>query len=95
MDIKNIQTKKGDVFKYIQTAKGDFDFIFADPPYDIAQLPQLAEMVLAQNLLHPEGLLVVEHPSSRHMEASAHYVETRKYGNSSFSFYRLSSPEEV
>lgn len=95
MNIKNIKTTKADVFKFIQSAKGDFDFIFADPPYDIPKLPQLAELILSQNLLHADGLLVIEHPSSRHMEVSDHYVETRKYGNSSFSFYRLSTTEEI
>lgn len=83
-----IHTRKSDVFKYIQSCKDSFDFIFADPPYDIGQLPQLPELVLSNNLLKPGGLLVVEHPSMRKLQDHPLFVETRKYGNSSFSFYQ-------
>lgn len=87
-DLRMIRTRKGDVFKFIQGCNDSFDFIFADPPYDIGQLPQLAELVLSNNLLKPGGLLVVEHPSMRKLQDHPLFVETRKYGNSSFSFYK-------
>lgn len=83
-----IRTRKADVFKFIQSCKESFDFIFADPPYDIGQLPLLPEMVLSNGLLKPGGLLVVEHPSMRRLGDHELHVETRKYGNSSFSFYK-------
>ncbi|CDS91857.1 16S rRNA (guanine(966)-N(2))-methyltransferase RsmD [Sphingobacterium faecium] len=87
MNISSIKAKKADVFKYIQTAKHKFDFIFADPPYDIPKLPQLAHLILENELLNKGGLLIIEHPSTREMDSHPNFVEKRKYGYSSFSFY--------
>jgi len=87
MNISSIKAKKADVFKYIQTAKHKFDFIFADPPYDIPKLPQLAHLILENELLNKGGLLIIEHPSTREMDPHPNFVEKRKYGYSSFSFY--------
>ncbi|WP_140938147.1 16S rRNA (guanine(966)-N(2))-methyltransferase RsmD [Sphingobacterium lumbrici] len=86
--IETIHTRKADVFKYITSAKKNYDLIFADPPYDIDRLPQLPEMILNNNLLEPGGILVVEHPSTRKMATHPAFIETRKYGYSSFSFYK-------
>lgn len=84
-----VHTRKADVFKFIQGCKEKYDLIFADPPYDIDRLPQLAHLVFEQNLLQEDGLLVIEHPSTRQMQPHPFWDETRKYGISSFSFYRI------
>ncbi|SJN35918.1 16S rRNA (guanine(966)-N(2))-methyltransferase RsmD [Sphingobacterium sp. JB170] len=85
-----IKTKKADVMKFIASSKRQYDLIFADPPYDIDELPALANRILDQGMLRDDGLLIVEHPSLRKMEKSTLLLETRKYGNSSFSFYQKS-----
>ncbi len=88
-----ITTRKADVLKYLSTCKKQYDFIFADPPYDLPQLPQLASIILKNGLLNRQGILVVEHPSTRKMDEQEGYLDTRKYGYSSFSFY--THPENV
>ncbi len=87
MKLEQIKTRKADVFKFIASCKDTYDFIFADPPYDIPKLPQLPKLIFEKELLHEHGLLVVEHPSTRQMEDHPNFIETRKYGYSSFSFY--------
>ncbi|MGE8428995.1 MAG: 16S rRNA (guanine(966)-N(2))-methyltransferase RsmD [Sphingobacterium sp.] len=87
MKLAQIKARKADVFKFIASCKNTYDFIFADPPYDIPKLPQLPKLIFEQELLHDQGLLVVEHPSTRQMEEHPNFIETRKYGYSSFSFY--------
>ncbi|MGN0003665.1 MAG: RsmD family RNA methyltransferase [Sphingobacterium composti] len=84
----NISTRKADVFKFVSSCKKSYEFIFADPPYDVGQLPQLPQMILDNGLLKEGGILVVEHPSMRQLVDHPFFVETRKYGNSSFSFYQ-------
>lgn len=84
----NIATRKADVFKFISSCKKSYDFIFADPPYDVTQLPQLPQLILDNGLLKEGGILVVEHPSARKLVDHSLFVETRKYGYSSFSFYQ-------
>lgn len=83
-----IHTRKANVLQYIATSRNQYDFIFADPPYDIPSLPQLANLIIENKLLKPGGMMVVEHPTTRKMDDSPFYIETRRYGYSSFSFYR-------
>ena len=84
-----IKTRKADVLKFIVSAKGTYDFIFADPPYDLGVLPQLGNNILEKGLLREGGIMVIEHPSMRKMLESPYLVDIRKYGYSSFSFYEL------
>lgn len=91
LNLEQIKARKADVFKYIKSAKESYDLIFADPPYDLGQLPILPKIILEGDLLKPGGLLIVEHPSNRKMVDHPHFQETRQYGNSSFSFYTLPS----
>jgi len=88
LNTERINTRKADVLKYISACNKQYDFIFADPPYDLPKLPQLASLILEYGLLKPEGLLVIEHPSTRKMDDIPQFLEIRKYGYSSFSFYR-------
>lgn len=93
--VEQINARKADVFKYLNTAKGSYEFIFADPPYDIPKLPQLPSLIFEQGLLKVGGLLVVEHPSTRKMDDHPYLVEVRKYGYSSFSFYALPTEDSI
>ena len=86
--IDNVVTGKADMFQYIHSCKKRYDFIFTDPPYDVGQLSQLPKLIFERGLLTEGGLLVVEHPSMRKMVGHPAFVETRKYGYSSFSFYQ-------
>lgn len=87
--LSTIHVHKSDVFRFIQRCTKRYDFIFADPPYDIDRLPQLAHLIFEMNLLKEGGILVIEHPSTRQMQAHPFWDETRKYGYSSFSFYSV------
>ncbi len=91
----SIQAKKADVFKYINSCKQRYDLIFADPPYDIPQLPQLPEMIMNANLLKDNGLLIIEFPSTRKLDDSPYLQEVRKYGYSSFGFYSREDEQQL
>lgn len=83
---------KMDVAKFIKRhgASDDsasFSFIFADPPYALPWLPQLASLILDNDLLSDDGLLVIEHGSDVNYESHSRCTETRKYGQSRFSFF--------
>lgn len=84
-----IDVRKGDVFKLLKQITGSYDLIFADPPYNLQNIPQIPILVLEQKLLKPDGLLIVEHQSHMKMNNQFGFKETRKYGNSSFSFFEF------
>ena len=86
-EFDQVEVRKGDVFKLLKQIKSHYDLIFADPPYHLATIPQIPVIVFEQKLLKPDGLLIVEHQSNMKMDKQPGYTETRKYGNSSFSFF--------
>lgn len=78
---------QADVFKYIQEIREKFDFIFADPPYDLQNTGYLIREIIGLKLLNSEGILVLEHPSLISQAHHPGFLETRVYGSSSFSFF--------
>ena len=59
-----LQTIRTDALKYIATIDLTFDFIFADPPYSLKQLPEIPECILSRHLLNRGGIFVMEHPKT-------------------------------
>ena len=86
-EFNTIKPVKADVFKYLELETDKFDLIFADPPYDLPQLNMIAAKVLDRDLLQPEGYLIIEHPSLKKLDNHPLFLEQRKYGSSSFSFF--------
>lgn len=84
-----IQTIKSDVFSFLEKNKQKFDVIFADPPYDFtdAQFQKIIALIFENNLLNPDGFLVIEHSKHTDLSNSENYFEDRKYGGSKFSFF--------
>lgn len=87
LDLNGIQVVKDDAFKFIGKCSDQFDLIFADPPYDLPQLALLPQLVFEKGLLKPEGLFILEHPSTKSIDQHPSFIEQRKYGYSSFSFF--------
>lgn len=83
-----IKTFKADVFKYLEIETERYDLIFADPPYDLDRIPEIPKLIFEKQLLNPDGLLIVEHRSMQNLSQHPAFAEQRKYGNSSFSFFR-------
>lgn len=84
----NLRLIRGDVFRYLHTApKEAFDFIFADPPYALKELPEIPELVLSGDLLRDGGIFVMEHPASYDFSHLPYFSQRRVYGAVNFSFF--------
>lgn len=79
---------KMDVFKYISICKDQFDFIFADPPYDLEFLPEVPKLVFEKNLLKDGGTFIMEHSKSNDFSDLPYFYEKRVYGSVNFSIFR-------
>lgn len=84
----SISATKGDVFEFLQKTNLKFDLIFADPPYDLENLPEIHQLVFERGLLNEGGLLIIEHGPKTKLEELPHFKQHRKYGNVNFSFFR-------
>ena len=79
---------RGDVFRYIKSCKQQFDFIFADPPYALKELPTIPGLIFEKGLLKDDGILVFEHGKDNDFSSYPHFVEHRTYGSVNFSIFR-------
>lgn len=82
---------RADVFKFLETEKGQYSLIFADPPYDHPRFTEVPELVIRRNLLTPDGLFVMEHPKNFNFSKLPGFKELRKYGSVHFSFFNAPS----
>ncbi len=85
----NINTIKGDVFDFLKNCGSTFDLIFADPPYDLPEIPLIHQLVFEKKLLKQNGLLIIEHGAKTNLADLQNFTQIRKYGNVNFSFFRV------
>ncbi len=79
---------RGDVFRFVKTCKQQFDFIFADPPYALKELPTLPDLIFERQLLKDDGIFVLEHGKDHDFSQHPHFVEHRQYGSVNFSLFK-------
>ena len=84
----NGQCLRADVFRFIKGCHQQYDFIFADPPYALKELPQIPDLVFEHNLLAPDGVFVFEHGKDNDFSQHPRFVEHRSYGSVNFSLFR-------
>ncbi|MCQ2233216.1 MAG: 16S rRNA (guanine(966)-N(2))-methyltransferase RsmD [Paludibacteraceae bacterium] len=79
---------KGDTFKFVETTGEKWDLIFADPPYDLKELPTIPDIVFERNLLKEDGIFILEHPKNYSFETHPRFSEHRNYGHVNFTFFK-------
>ena len=78
---------RGDVFKFIKACKQQFDFIFADPPYALKELPDIPDLIFEKGLLKEDGVFVFEHGKDNDFSQHPHFREHRSYGSVNFTIF--------
>lgn len=85
---ESLRLIRGDVFRYLHTAPAQsFDFIFADPPYALKELPEVPLLVFERNLLRDGGIFVMEHPRANDFSHLPYFNQHRVYGSVNFSIF--------
>lgn len=92
-----VNVQRGDVFEYLKKNRGrkSYEIVMADPPFDTDQkkYAELITMVLANKYVKPGGIFILEHQSRVKFE-HPNLLDTRKYGNVSFSFFEANAEAE-
>ena len=78
---------RADVFRFIKSCHQQFDFIFADPPYALKDLPKIPDLVFEKGILKEDGIFVFEHGKDHDFSAHPHFLEHRSYGSVNFSLF--------
>ncbi len=90
--LKKLDTKacipiRGDVFRFLKSCRQQYDFIFADPPYALKELPEIPDLVIGRQLLKDGGIFVFEHGKDYDFSTHPHFLEHRSYGSVNFSLF--------
>lgn len=83
----NLKIVRADVFKFITGCKESFDFIFADPPYDLPRFEEVPRMVLDSSILKEGGIFIIEHSKNYDFSSLPGFIEHRAYGSVNFSIF--------
>ena len=77
-----------DALTYVSSARGKFDIIFLDPPYNVDATPVL-EAIANSGILAEDGVVIYEHSEDFKVGEidCLDHLNTRKYGIAHFEFY--------
>ena len=92
LNVKNMTLIKGDVFRFIETARQKFDVIFVDPPYDLPNFGEIPGKILASELVKPGTVFVMEHSKNYDFSTLPHFHQHRAYGSVNFSIFIIAEP---
>ncbi|MFM2156849.1 MAG: hypothetical protein RL516_1598 [Bacteroidota bacterium] len=84
---KQLNVLQSDVLTYLKNSKSTTDIIIADPPYAETPASDLVNLIFENQLLKPNGVFILEHSSEVDFSLLPHYLQTRKYGFVSFTFF--------
>lgn len=77
-----------DAFKFLKICRKQYDFVFADPPYALDELPQIPNLIFERNILKQDGIFVFEHGKNYDFSTHPNFVEHRAYGSVNFSIFK-------
>ncbi|HON17787.1 MAG TPA: 16S rRNA (guanine(966)-N(2))-methyltransferase RsmD [Salinivirgaceae bacterium] len=88
LNISGINVLCADAFRFLSKCSPEsYDIIFADPPFDLPNRAKIPDLIFQQNILKPEGFLILEHEVHDSYEKHQNWKETRHYGKVTFSFF--------
>jgi 16S rRNA (guanine966-N2)-methyltransferase len=77
-----------DVFRFIETTRSKYDYIFAGPPYALPTIDIIPNLIFEKELLNPEGWFVMEHNPFHEFLEHPNLFDVRNYGKTIFSFFK-------
>lgn len=94
LQIENLKSVRAESFHFLSFCKANFDIVFADPPYDFADIGKIPDKVFNARIIKPGGWLVLEHGENVKFSAHPDFFESRRYGKVNFSFFNKSQDSE-
>ncbi len=91
-----IQTIKSNVYSFLEHTQQQATVIFADPPYHFTQeqFEKIPELVFQNNILEPNGTLIIEHSKHTSLANNTNFSYAKNYGGTVFSFFEIPTKKE-
>ena len=82
---------RSDAFRFIKSNNEKYNFIFADPPYDLERINDIPKLIFSKGILEKEGTLVIEHDKYTDFSDVNYFKNVRQYGRVMFSFFKFNA----
>lgn len=86
--LSQIKPVRVDAMKFISNVSYTYDIIFADPPYESDDLPDLPGEIFKNDILKQNGWFILEHSKHNNYRNHSLFFDERRYGHVYFSFFR-------
>lgn len=70
-----------------QPCKSPYTVVFLDPPYHLPEQDKIITQLFENNFVLPQGLVILEHESSKSFDKMLFFKQKRIYSYSAFSFF--------
>ncbi|HVY75060.1 MAG TPA: RsmD family RNA methyltransferase [Puia sp.] len=87
LSIRNLKVVHSDVFKFLKTPSGPYDFIFAGPPYALEAIDEIPRLITLGGFLAAGGWFVLEHTPRNDYKGFPFFAAQRNYGTTIFSIF--------
>ena len=87
LGVRNIFIVCRPVHLFLKQVRQPFDIIFADPPFNEANYPELLDQIFSSSAFVDHSLLIIEH-SGYNFTDHPYFFESRRYGRIYFSFFK-------
>jgi len=94
LKMEGLLARRMNVLVFIRQARVSFDLVFADPPYEMADVTRLPGSILASALVRPGGWLVMEHSGTYRFDHQPGFYQFREYGKVKFTLFRKDPDSE-
>lgn len=91
LKLENFKVIKSDVFRFIESCREKYDFIFAGPPYALTTIDELPKLIFEKGLLKEGGWFILEHTPRNDYKTFPHYLREKNYGTTIFTIFEQSS----
>ncbi len=87
LGIENVLVRNAEAIRFCKKGEGQYDLIFADPPFDTGHIEQIPDIVMQSTFLTEDGLFILEHSKNYNFDRHPDFMNMRKYGAVCFSFF--------
>ena len=88
LSFTGIKTFCLDSIRFLEKQAGEYDLIFADPPFEMKPLTKLLSIIFDNGKLKKNGWFIYEHSDRDDYSTLPFFVQKRIYGSVAFSMFK-------